>query len=117
MMAQFAYLPCMPALAPLLGQYFSVAPAAPASTLSHTSVTSIVFPRNSDTLLFVAAVLGCSIVPIRRLRICTPSVVYPRTSVALPRVADHRGNTTMLLPSCADTAPSVSDDRGYASHV
>jgi hypothetical protein len=33
--------------------------------LSHTAVTPIVFLRNSDTHLFVAAVLGYSIVPIR----------------------------------------------------
>ena len=44
-------------------------------------------------------------------------LVYPRTSVAQPRVADRRGNTMMMLPRLADTAPNVSEDRGYASPV
>jgi hypothetical protein len=43
--------------------------------------------------------------------------VYSRTSVALPRVADRRGNTIMMLPRFADTTANVSEDRGYASLV
>jgi hypothetical protein len=37
----------------------------PRSPLSHTSVTPIVFLHNSDTLLFVAAVLGYNIQQFR----------------------------------------------------
>jgi hypothetical protein len=44
------------------------------SLLSHTSVTSFVIPQNSDTLLFVAVVLGYRIVSICGPRIRAPSV-------------------------------------------
>jgi hypothetical protein len=53
---------------------YACVPPLARSPLSHTSVTSIVFPQNSDTLLFVAAVLGYSVVPIRWPRIRTPNV-------------------------------------------
>ena len=75
------------------------------SPLLHTSVTSIMFPWNSDTLLFVAAVLEYSMVPIHQPRIRTPTVSAHLGCAAAPM---------MIIPRSVDIIDRCYLSRGAA---
>ena len=87
------------------GVHPSRTPLSPQLCFRGTRIRFYLLPRCSGAISCLSADRGYA------------RLVYPRTSVAQPRVADRRGNTMMMLPRLADTAPNVSEDRGYASPV
>jgi hypothetical protein len=86
-----------------LGRSLLSTPVSPQLCLRGTRIRFYLLPRCSGTVSCLSADRGYA------------RPVYPCTSVALPRVADRRGDTMILLPRYADIAQNVSEDRGYAS--